>query len=255
MSTFRRYIAIPFDEGDERRAIASRRLGLLLDSLCLRRTRDLLHLPERQDRTQTLEFSKEERDQYEQTKKIMIRAIRQRAGEFNRKSMFGMFQAQLQLRILCNHGSFQHSFSWAKRSLLNEREDMLCSVGQNGEINCSSCRQSMPILGSNNVYRTYTENCAHVLCSECLDENEEEGEEKGDWPLRCPLCFPIGGPLPATKVEYSSREGRNDNYFCPQGHSSKIAALIKDVLENLWESKRQVLSVCFKNIPSCLWLL
>ena len=166
--------------------------------------------------------------------------------------MFGMFQAQLQLRILCNHGSFQHSFSWAKRSLLNEREDMLCSVGQNGEINCSSCRQSMPILGSNNVYRTYTENCAHVLCSECLDENEEESEEKGDWPLRCPLCFPIGGPLPATKVEYSSREGRNDNYFCPQGHSSKIAALIKDVLENLWESKRQVLSVCFKNIPSCV---
>ncbi|OCL04222.1 hypothetical protein AOQ84DRAFT_346502 [Glonium stellatum] len=242
MSTFRRYIAIPFDESDERRAIASRRLGSLIDSLCLRRTKDLLHLPERQERTRTLVFSKEERDQYEQTKRIMIRAIRQRAGEFDRKSMFGMFQAQLQLRILCNHGSFQHSFSWAKRSLLNEREDMLCSVGRNGEINCSSCRQSMPILGSNNVYRTYAKDCAHILCSECLDENEKEDEEGRDEPLKCPLCFPIAASLPETKVEYSNKEGRHDNYFRAEGHSTKMMALINDVKENLRESKSIIFS-------------
>lgn len=240
---FRRFIAVPFDEGGERRTVASRRFSLLLDSLCLRRTKDLLDLPEQQYRTRTLEFSKEERDQYEQTKKIMIRAIRQRAGEFNRNSMFGMFQAQLQLRILCNHGTFQHLFSWARRSLLNEREDALYAIGWNGEIKCSSCRQSMPILGSSNVHRTYADNCAHVLCSECLEESAQgTGEEEGNTAPRCPLCFHLGTSMATTAVECgnSSNDGPHDGYFNLQGHSSKMAALISDVREGLWENKRQV---------------
>jgi SWI/SNF-related matrix-associated actin-dependent regulator of chromatin subfamily A3 len=78
MATFRRFIAIPFDESEERRTIASQRLTLLLDSVCLRRTKDLLDLPKLQGRMRMLEFSKEERDQYEQTKKVMVRAIRQK---------------------------------------------------------------------------------------------------------------------------------------------------------------------------------
>ena len=41
MATFRRFIVTPFDEGEERRALASERLGLLLDSVCLRRMREL----------------------------------------------------------------------------------------------------------------------------------------------------------------------------------------------------------------------
>jgi hypothetical protein len=160
----------------------------------------------------------------------------------DRKSMFGMFQAQLQLRLLCNHGTFQRSFSWARRSLLNEREDALCAIGRNGEINCSSCRQYMPILGSNNVHRTYAENCGHVLCSECLDENAQDSGEKGNAAPRCPLCFAVGAPTAAAAVEcsYSSKDGPHDDYFRPQGHSSKVTALMSDVRENLWENKRQV---------------
>ena len=180
----------------------------------------------------------------------MIRAIRQRAGEFGKKSMFGMFQAQLQLRIFCNHGTFQHSFAWARRSLLNEREDALCSIGRNGEINCSSCRQPMPILGSNNVYRANTENCAHVLCSECLEENVPESGDNGNADQRCPLCFPIGAPLATTEVEYrySKGEGEHGDYFRPQGHSSKMTALISDVREDLWRTKRQVLVKRLRNL-------
>jgi SWI/SNF-related matrix-associated actin-dependent regulator of chromatin subfamily A3 len=244
MAMFRRFIAVPFDENEEHRAIATQRLSLLLDSLCLRRMKELLDLPEQQNRTRTLEFSKEERNQYERTKKIMIRAIRQRAGELDGKGAFGMFQAQLQLRILCNHGTFQHSFSWARRSLLNEREDALCAMGQNGEINCSSCRQSMPILGFNNVHKTYADKCAHVLCSECWDENAEHSGGEGSTAPRCPLCFPIGAPASADAVEYSysNEDGLHDNYFRSEGHSSKIAALMSDVREGLWENKRQVYS-------------
>lgn len=231
MAMFRRFVTIPFDESEERREVATRNLTLLLDSLCLRRSRELLHLPEPQQRTREVEFSKEEREQYEQTMKIMNRALRQRAGESYSKSIFGLFQVQLQLRILCNHGTYQHSFSWTKRSLLDEKEAALCSVGGAGEVSCSACRQRMPILGSNNVYRTYKGSCAHVFCSECLDENEQKSNAEHQM-LKCPLCAISGVPLGV------GPEDHNDSYLRMEGHSSKMTALIEDVKQDLWKTKR-----------------
>jgi SWI/SNF-related matrix-associated actin-dependent regulator of chromatin subfamily A3 len=242
LAVFRRFIVIPFDESEESRSVAAHKLGLLLDSLCLRRMTDLLNLPERHNITRVLDLSKDEREQYEKTKTIMLRAIRQRAGETDTHNMFGIFQAQLQLRILCNHGTFQHSFSWANRSLLNEREDALCAIGQNGEINCSLCRQAMPILGSNRVHRKYAENCAHVLCEECLEENTRESQKLRDQLTQCPLCLPLGHAAAVVQVEdtYSKKGGVVDDYFRPSGHSSKMTALITDVKNGLMENKRSV---------------
>jgi SWI/SNF-related matrix-associated actin-dependent regulator of chromatin subfamily A3 len=242
MATFRRFISIPFEEDEDGRAVASQRLGLLLDSVCLRRTKDLLDLPHQQDRTRALEFSKEEREQYEQTKKIMVRAIRQNAGGVDKKSLFGMFQAQLQLRLLCNHGTFQHPFSWAnKRNLLSEREAAFCSVGQNGEISCSSCRQSMPIMGTNRVYRTYAEHCAHVLCFEFLDEKaQENSDDEGRVVSQCPLCHSSSFLQSEAEVDgiCNGQTERQDDYFRPQGQSSKMAALMSDVRKDLQQTKR-----------------
>lgn len=245
MATFRRFIAIPFEEGGNGRTSACERLRLLMDSVCLRRTKDLIHLPDQQDSIRVIEFTREEREQYEQTKKIMVRAIRQNADEAHKKSLFGMFQAQLQLRILCNHGTFQRPFSWAsKRNLLDEKEAALCSVGQNGEIKCSSCRQSMPILGTNRVYRTYAERCAHVLCLECLDEKaQEDGDDEFSLPSQCPLCDAanVAGVVTEAGGSFAAQEGRQDNYFRFEGHSSKMAALIFDVQQDLLRTKRQVI--------------
>ncbi|KAK2786144.1 hypothetical protein FQN53_006906 [Emmonsiellopsis sp. PD_33] len=95
MNTFRKFIVLPFDESADRRVIASKRLGMLIDSLCLRRTKEILHLPEPKRRIRWITFSDEERQQYEQTKKIMTRAIRQQAGD-EKNNVFGVFQAQLQ---------------------------------------------------------------------------------------------------------------------------------------------------------------
>ncbi len=245
MATFRRFIVIPFEEGGNGRTSACERLRLLMDSLCLRRTKDLIHLPDQQDSIRVVDFTEEEREQYEQTKNIMVRAIRQNAEEVHKKSLFGMFQAQLQLRILCNHGTFQRPFSWAtRRNLLDEKEAALGSVGQNGEIKCSSCRQSMPILGTNRVYRTYDEHCAHVLCLECLDEEtQQDGHNEGSVLPHCPLCDAAGIAKVATEVSGSSaaQEGRHDNYFRSEGYSSKMAALISDVQRDLLRTKRQVI--------------
>ncbi|KAL5330617.1 hypothetical protein ACEPPN_000136 [Leptodophora sp. 'Broadleaf-Isolate-01'] len=233
LAMFRRFVSIPFDESEERRVIATRNLTLLLDSLCLRRSRELLHLPPPRNMDRILEFSPAERDQYDTTMKIMNRTLRQRVSEHQANNIFGMFQIQLQLRILCNHGTYQHAFSWNRRSLLDEREDALCAIGDSGQVNCSACRQSMPLLGSNNIYRKGNEGCKHVLCSECLSENEERG---GDTP-GCPLCA-ITGVFKMPKGSRSGLGDTDDSYLRQDGFSIKMVALMKDIKQDLWITKR-----------------
>ncbi|ORY16159.1 SNF2 family N-terminal domain-domain-containing protein [Clohesyomyces aquaticus] len=246
MSTFRKFIATPFDEGEKRSKIAIDRFTRLLDSLCLRRTKELLHLPAQQDRVRMLEFTAEEREQYEQTKKMMIRTVRNQVGIFEHKSTLGMFQIQLQLRILCNHGTFQQPFSWSRRSLhlLDEREDMESSLGRDGEITCSSCRQVMPIVGSSSLYRRYTDHCRHVLCMECIEDSMPVGQET--LATLCPLCASLWGPSgivpPHTQTSRQSTVSDNENYFRPTGYSSKMMALMDDVQENVWNTKSIIFS-------------
>lgn len=250
MSTFRKFIAMPFDEGGKRKEIAIERFTRLLDSLCLRRTKDLLHLPDQHDRVRIIKLSAEEREQYEQTKKMMFRAVKNQVGVFDHKSTLGMFQVQLQLRILCNHGTFQQPFSWNRRKLhlLDEKEDMESSLGREGEVTCSACRQTMAMFCAGSMYKLYTEHCRHVLCIECIEESRPSAqgikEETEDaMPKDCPLCSTVWGSMSngaASRLQNSQQPADEENYFRPEGRSSKMEVLITDVLADLWSTKRLV---------------
>jgi SNF2 family DNA or RNA helicase len=248
MSNFRKFIAIPFDEGPKRRKLAIERFTRLLDSLCLRRTKDRLHLPAQLDRIRRIEFSSEEELQYDQTKKTMFRAVRNQGSVFDHQSTLGMFQVQLQLRILCNHGTFQHPFSWNRRKmhLLDEQEDMENSLGTEGEVACSGCRQPMPIFGDGSTYKRYNENCKHVLCFECIEESMPRSQEVNTstadkLPTQCPLCAALWGSMKGTVPSHSHRSAHSaehDSYFRSEGRSSKMEALMVDVQADLWTTKR-----------------
>ena len=248
VSTFRKFIAIPFEDGGKRRTVAIDRFTQLLDSVCLRRTKDLLHLPAQKDEIRIVEFSSLERTQYDQTKKIMFRAVRNQVGVYDRNSTLGMFQVQLQLRILCNHGTFQQPFSWNRRKLhlLDEREAMEITLGQEGEVRCSACRQNMPLFGVGTMYKRYTEHCIHVLCSECIEESaasSQNGAAQGQdgFPSKCPLCAPMWSSMSGIASSQSMQSGDSETYFRPCGHSSKMEALLVDVKRDLWTTKRYIL--------------
>jgi len=231
LAMFRKFVAIPFDESEERRRVAIQNLTLLLETLCLRRPRSLLDLPKNHDRVRKVKFSPEEKSHYEKTRDGMNRNLRERVGEEFTKSKFGLFQIQLQLRILCNHGTYQPPFSWARRSLLNEREDALCAIGDHRELRCSICRLSMAMLGSDNIYKNYSA-CPHVLCSECMDDKTKMREEESN----CPICK-MSGAI-GSKSLSSTIKSADENYLLPIGHSSKINALIEDVCKDIDSTKR-----------------
>lgn len=235
LATFRRFIASPYDEGGKRRTSAIERFTRLLDSVCLRRTKDLLHLPDLQHFTRIIRLSSEERRQYDQTQKTMFRAVRHQNGMLDQKSTLGMFQVQLQLRILCNHGTWQQPFSWNRRKLhlLDEREALEASLGRGGEATCSGCKQTMPLFGAGATFRRYHE-CRHVLCSECVEENVEDDDQVVS--SRCPLCMPLWKASTGTiRAKHTSQE---DMYFRPSGMSTKMATLMNDVMTQVLDTKR-----------------
>ncbi|OAG19999.1 hypothetical protein CC77DRAFT_937415 [Alternaria alternata] len=236
LSTFRKCIAIPFDEGSKRRNMAIERFTRLLDSLCLRRTKDVLHLPDEKHRVRRIHLSSEEQAQYKHTYDIMFRTIKNQNGVFDQKSTLGMFQVQLQLRIICNHGTWQQPFSWNRRKLhlLDEREAVEASLGRDGEITCSACRQTLPLFNTGTMFRRYTEHCRHVLCMECLSTSMTSDQES--LPSRCPLCQPLwDADSGAPRSNHASQE---DTYFRPNGRSSKMESLMEDVSVDVWNTKR-----------------
>lgn len=236
LSNFRKCIAIPFDEGGKRRTLSIKRFTRLLDSLCLRRTKDVLHLPNEKRRVRKIHMSSEEQAQYKETYDIMFRAIKNQNGVFDQKSTLGMFLVQLQLRIICNHGTWQQPFSWNRRKLhlLDEREAVEASLGVDGEITCSACRLTLPLFNTGALYHRYTEHCGHVLCIECLSPVMKSDQER--MPIKCPLCQPLWNA--DSRVPRSDHASREDTYFRPEGRSSKMETLMEDVSVDVWNTKR-----------------
>ncbi|KAM0457399.1 hypothetical protein ACHAO4_003198 [Trichoderma viride] len=244
-SVFRKWIEVPFEQStdDSNAATAVKdRLVMLIEALCLRRTKDSIELPDVRTCLRELTFTPEERAQYENTKKILTRMILHRVGEIDKASHFGTFQMNLQMRLLCNHGTYQQPFSWRRRSYQDEREAAAGALGQNSEICCSGCQLPMPILGSSWLRSDYSKRCNHVLCSECIEESGKIAE--------CPVCLLTLGPNMGGNNASTNGEdvpdwpvnggagNSDDHYFNKEGHSTKMKALIKDVAKDLNETKR-----------------
>ncbi|KAF7526827.1 hypothetical protein G7054_g10639 [Neopestalotiopsis clavispora] len=242
MRQFRSSIVIPYEQKED--GIATKRLVLLNDSLCLRRTRELIDLPELNEEVKFLNFNEDERKQYENTKKVLVRNLKQRVGEHEQTSKFGLFQVQLQLRILSNHGTFQKPFSW-KNSQRDVNEAILSSAAGNAQINCSGCHYPMPVLATNKVYNKFVEDCKHVLCYECLDE-AASSQKIDAGQKHCPLCNTpqaIAAKSSSRSHNNATRRGENgelddSDYFNGNGHSTKMKELIRDVQNDLENTKR-----------------
>ncbi|KAI9376650.1 SNF2 family N-terminal domain-containing protein [Aspergillus egyptiacus] len=231
LRNFRHWIAYPFDSKQTRRR-AIRHLTVLLDAICLRRTKEKVDLPEPQQETHIVRFTPQERSQYEHTRSGMQRYLIQQAGEYNqRASRFGMFQVFQQLRSFCNHGTYQPRFSWAKRNLLIEEEDSVRSLTRDSWDRCSGCRQPLPIVHRDRRPR-YVENCNHVLCEECSrGSNTRPGPNER---LHCPWCEFLRGPNAEDRVQ--------DHRLLLEGYSSKMQVLVADVSQDLEKTKSIIFS-------------
>ncbi|KAK7421718.1 hypothetical protein QQZ08_009806 [Neonectria magnoliae] len=248
MASFRRYLVFPFEQQDP---VARERLVMLYDSLVLRRTKEILHLPGQEERIRELQLSARERMQHDKTIDILNRYIRQQVGEHEIKSKFGLFQTHLQLHILCNHNTHQKLFTWKRksRSAADEKEAFLAELGLNAKRICAGCGQPRPIINPNNARNDFVEKCAHIFCRDCLDGlHGTQGETSSL--QHCPLCvvshkalrkaasIPIVLGDTDEQGDVVMRDADNDDwdgYFNSGGYSTKVMALVEDVKGSLAE--------------------
>ncbi|KAI8949691.1 hypothetical protein F4801DRAFT_580228 [Xylaria longipes] len=240
IAQFRRFIVLPFEQGDE---VVKDRLVLLYDSLCLRRNKDILHLPGTENHEEVLHFSPEEKKQYDSTSKTLQRSMGEKVGQYHKHREFGLFQAQLQLRILCNHGTYQKPFSW-KRMALQLDESLAVGLGTSFESRCDGCELLKPAL----ILTTNV--CGHFCCATCLEHMEELLK-----PEDAILCLRCHFKDAAKCLRTDTIPARNNShrlhhrdtltrsvYFKDTGFSTKMNRLVQDIKHRMDEMKSIVFS-------------
>ena len=243
-AVFRNHIVAPFADDV---SSASRQYAALLDALCLKRSRDLLELPDVTEWYHYIDLLDEERKQYDQTLAAMASLIRDKVSRNpERRNQFSIFQAQLQLRLLCNHGTFQRVFQQrSHRDRKAEREDFLHALGTNAEITCSVCGIPIPVFDAvGSASDAFRHACGHKLCQECIAEQSVDVQSGGDGGLfsaSCPLCKTNVKRSTTRELQASVSTHTQDDgnaYFNRNGFSSKMKALLGDLAFNPPDTKR-----------------
>jgi SWI/SNF-related matrix-associated actin-dependent regulator of chromatin subfamily A3 len=248
-SIFRKYVITPFWHGQ---SDAKDKLSLLLNSVCIRRKRERLRLPAVEQICRRVELSKEERLQYTQTLESMSWRLTHGSREKYSETPFGKFQIQLQLRRLCNHGTFQKPFASGQDDLQTQSEDIVSSIGKDGELRCSRCNEKTLVLATNcTVSRDLP--CKHILCNGCIGELSDDAVEAASG-VDCMYCLATGENFHRP----SSRRGdqlRHRLDFNESGYSSKMEQLMKDVGDRLAESKGIIFSTWTRSLDLVAWHL
>lgn len=244
LGVFRRFISVPFKEGGSIRADGQHALAKLFDAMCIRRTKEHLNLAGSSEIIRLVSLSPAERAQYNKTNNDMNRALRNLAGDYESRNKFSLFHAQLQLRLLCNHGTFQRQFHWARsRNSREAREYVLTAAGSDGEVLCSGCTQMVPGILSSQALGLCSP-CAHVLCLEC-----RTGSNNG-----CPVCeASFTSTRRTTMNDLHSTYGQG--YFNAEGTSSKLDALVQDLRQTSPADKSIVFTCWTTTLDLVGWYL
>lgn len=244
---FRKHIIKPLLKGSEN---GVDNLRLLLDSLCLRRTKELLNLPEAFYDVRLLKFSAKEEQHYVQTRDKLIKMIHQnRMQSKSKNSYLGVFQLQLQLRRLCNHGSFQQLSLGAEEF---DPEQAIAHLKKQKEAKCEVC--GIDVTGIHGIEEKRSGSfttCGHLLCMRCIPTMKlalvkMDGQEDK---FRCSLCEEYVNAEYIVTDETSSKPSKCGNkhlsawqYFDRDGCSTKVSAVVEDIEKHKTSGKSIVFS-------------
>jgi SNF2 family DNA or RNA helicase len=240
---FRKHIISPLTKGSEN---GVENLRQLLDSVCLRRTKQLLHLPEAIFELQQLRFSVKEEQQYNETRDKLVKLIHKNGLKAkHQKGYLGVLQLQLQLRRFCNHGTFQ------KASLGTDEFDpdqAIALLKKQKIAKCEAC--SVNITGIKGIEETCSGSftvCGHLLCMKCVPKMKSALKlvDGRDGCFQCSLCpevvfgdYLIGEAGTTKSTNHGSKSLSAWQYFDKEGCSTKVSAVVTDIEHHRTPGKR-----------------
>ncbi|KAI0805705.1 SNF2 family N-terminal domain-containing protein [Xylaria sp. FL0064] len=229
--TFRKFIMNPINSTSRSRFY---NLQVLLRAVCLRRTRQLLDLPEPVSKLRRLPFT--------HCRTHIDMAVSNR-GKSNINSAF--LESLLKLRLFCNNGQPSVALEYGSEALPVDPDEALTYLQQQGQNICVYC--SGVIYFINESAETdggvfITSRC-HLVCQHCLPHHRAQKQ-------LCPVCPVKDGPTSHDSLLQSgihTDSGRHDNfnYVRPSGlYPSKLLALLSDIRQN--SSHKSIVFSCWK---------
>lgn len=237
---FSQYFLTPFKNADPE---ILPKLRLLVDTVTLRRLKDRIDLPRREDRVVKLNFSAEERELYEWFARDSANKMRAITGGANKilggKTYVHVLQAILRLRLICAHG----------KELLGE-EDLKLTHGlsSSNAIDLENDDCSPAPITSRQAYEmlmlfkeTDTDSCAQ--CSRKLGSKDTNDEDNKDEVIGCMLpCYQIVCKDCSTEFKKgiekkASQDNRFSCPFCDQYFRLVLFELTQEGLEAAEEAK------------------
>jgi SWI/SNF-related matrix-associated actin-dependent regulator of chromatin subfamily A3 len=244
LSEFRKHIITPLLKGRDQ---GSNNLRILLDAICLRRTKKLLNLPDSYDEDRQIEFTPLEMKFYKETQAEMIATVKQHDSQSrNTKDFFGIFQLQLQLRRICNHGTFQKALSKSPTEGDQfDPEQAFEMLQEKGLQKCTYCEVVVSSIQEIEDKRcgSFTK-CGHLFCSECVPKYKAVGIRSVSGSSReCSLCMrKVSGDFIMDDGLHKDGPGTiaSPMQFPMNGceTSSKVIAVINDLKINNDQGKR-----------------
>ncbi|EPE30717.1 P-loop containing nucleoside triphosphate hydrolase [Glarea lozoyensis ATCC 20868] len=261
---FRNYIISPIETGN---ACGFLRLRLLLKSLCLRRTNERLQLPEPIIHVCRLNLASAEDAAYtligDTYRQEIDKAV---SGQKTVEAYNSILQALLRLRLLCNHGTYQHLSQTFGVALPSDTEEALMFLQQSDNACCAYCSCDITVIGKpNDPQSAEFTVCSHLICCECLPQYEADLKEaRVGKKAQCPLCEKvIVGSFLASKEKRGPKKAPLWSVSPPPlasfdvngGYSTKLSTLLQDIESQDQSDKSIVFSAWKKSLDlvACLF--
>jgi SWI/SNF-related matrix-associated actin-dependent regulator of chromatin subfamily A3 len=235
--SFKKMIIEPLKQGKPTSVLKLRRL---VRGISLRRTKasieSEINLPPRNDHVEKIEFTQDERSDYEFARQNANTLLRGLSGSANASTEYhSILQAILRLRQLCNHGTDL----WPARLRAQFQRNRRISQGQVNFFldNLDECEACGNDIGDDGQGDTTPNSCPHILCRLCATGKATKGASKASQKLlnhACPLCFtcdmdPDAPKKAPPKKKAMTRLKERPHNWQP---SSKVCALIKNLLND-----------------------
>ncbi|KAH7308435.1 SNF2 family N-terminal domain-containing protein [Stachybotrys elegans] len=232
--TFRKFITKPISSGTND---CYQNLQRLLQSVCLRRTRELLNLPEPETYYQTLPLTASEYTEYNELLRECKRDIDMAvSGRGKGQLKSAMLESLLKVRLFCNNGRAAAVLPPGPKVLPEDPDELLAYLQQRDENFCAHCDGVVYFIS--NTAETdggmFLPSCRHLVCHSC---SEHMNIGKGGNSTRkgnCPLCAPEKQSTSLaviassdTGIPRGSFEDRSAAQ--PRQYPSKLLKLLSDI--------------------------
>lgn len=224
--TFRKYITNPINSKSN-----YTNLRTLLRTICIRRTRDLLDLPEPVVQTRRIPFLPSEKEAYRkllsECKQQIDMAV---SGYIKRTENSTMLESILKLRIFCNNGGLSTLLAIGANGLPTDSDEALTYLQQLSQNTCAYCQAIVYSIDESSETeggRVMT-SCTHLICHICLAGDAVNLNA-------CPACASGQHEIPSLTSSdgaMTQGEGAGQILRYPIQFPSKLQALVSDLRED-----------------------